>query len=180
MLNHKGTKKLTTERLLLRKLRESDAYDYFTQIVNDKTVLKYTAWPYHESIEQTEEMLANWENAYTKPVLYNWGVEFEGRIIGNITVYRIYEDTNTMELGYCFGKDFWNRGFATEAAKAVIDFLLNQVNAETVIISFAAANPASGKVGEKCGMTYVQTYPKAFTTMDGEVVDILEYKITRN
>ena len=179
MLHHKGTVELQTERLLLRRLRVSDSGDFFTNLVNDKEVLRYTAWPYHETIEQTVGMLTAWCGAYEKPLFYCWGVEFEGKIIGNLTVYRIYEDTNSLEIGYCFGKEHWNKGFATEAVKAVTDFLFSAVNAEKIIVSFASGNPASGKVAEKCGMTYVKTDKAAFTTQSGEVVDVIEYEKNR-
>lgn len=179
MLQHKGTVELKTNRLLLRKLCASDSGDFFTNLVHNKEVLRYTAWPYHETVEQTQTMLTAWERAYSKPAFYNWGVEYEGKIIGNLTVYRLYEDTCTLEIGYCFGKDFWNKGFATEAVKAVLTFLYNEVNAEKIVISFASANPASGRVAEKCGMTYVKTDPAAFTTTSGEVVDVVEYEKNR-
>ena len=67
MLNHKGTVELKTERLLLRRLKVTDKNDFFNHLVNDKEVLRYTAWPYHESVKQTEAMLSAWEGAYAKP-----------------------------------------------------------------------------------------------------------------
>lgn len=179
MLNHQGTQTIKTSRLILRRLTVEDANDFFTKLVNDRQVLKYTAWPYHEKEEQTEKMLASWSTAYDKMAFYNWGIEYDGSIIGNITVYRIYEDTDTVEIGYCFGKDYWNKGFATEAAKAVIEFLFDKVNANKILISYAHKNPASGRVAEKCGMTYVKTEDAAFTTSDGEVVDVIEYEKNR-
>ena len=179
MLNHKGTQFIQTDRLILRRLTSQDTDNFFAQLVNDKRVLKYTAWPYHEKPEQTKKMLDSWSHAYERPAFYNWGIEFEGKIIGNITVYRIYEDTSAMEIGYCFGYGYWNRGFATEAAKAVINFLFDEIGAQKIIISYAHKNPASGRVAEKCGMTYVSTAPNAFTTADGEVVDIIEYEKNR-
>ncbi|MBE6638065.1 MAG: GNAT family N-acetyltransferase [Ruminococcaceae bacterium] len=179
MFTHKGTCNIKTPRLCLRQLTIADASDFFYQLVNDKQVLKYTAWPYHEDIAQTENMLSSWEKAYERPAFYNWGIEYKGKIIGNITVYRLYEDTAAAEIGYCFGSDYWNQGFATEAAKAVMDYLFHKIGAEKIIISFADKNPASGRVAEKCGMTYVQTLPRAFTTSENEVVDIIEYSKNR-
>ncbi len=179
MLTHKGTQKIHTDRLFLRKLTPSDAQDFFTHLVNDKRVLRYTAWPYHTTVSQTEKMLISWSESYKKSAFYNWGIEFDGKIIGNITVYRIYEDVCTLEIGYCLGYDYWNRGFATEAAKAVIDFLFTEINAKKIIVSFASANASSGRVAEKCGMTYIRTSPQAFITTDGETVDIIEYEKNR-
>lgn len=177
MLNHKGTNQMKTERLTLRPLTENDAPAYFSKLVNDKEVLRYTAWPYHNDIEKTKEMLAAWTKHYVKPMFYNWAVDLDGTLIGNFTVYRIYEDECALEIGYCFGKEHWNKGYATEAAKAVIEYLTKEVHAKKIIVSFAAKNPASGKVAQKCGMQYVKTEAGAFTTREGDVVDVHEYEL---
>lgn len=177
MLNHKGTNQMKTERLTLRPLTENDAPAYFSKLVNDKEVLRYTAWPYHEKVEQTEEMVKNWIKNYTKPMLYNWAVALDDDLIGTFTVYRIYEDECAMEIGYCFGKDHWNKGYATEAAKAVVEYLIQEIGAKKVVISYADKNPASGRVAQKCGFQYVKTEENAFTTRDGEVTNVIEYEL---
>ena len=178
MLQHKGTNIMKTERLTLRPLTVDDAPSYFSNLVNDKEVLKYTAWPYHDSMEKTKEMLASWRKHYDKVLFYNWAVELDGTLIGNLTVYRIYEDDCALEIGYCFGKEYWNKGYATEAAKAAIGYLVAEVKAKKIIVSFASPNPASGRVAEKCGMQYVKTEEDAFTTRDGEVVDVITYELS--
>ena len=51
-------------------------------------------------------------------------------------------------------KDCWNQGYATEAAKAMIDFAYQEFDIHDFGANHAVANPASGRVMEKCGMYF--------------------------
>ena len=84
-------------------------------------------------------------------------MEYEGMPIGNISVVRLSEKSEYAELGYCMGYAYWNKGLMPEAAKAVIDFLFSEVGGNHVGISHAVKNPASGKVAQKCGLTFAGT-----------------------
>lgn len=75
--------------------------------------------------------------------------------------------------------DYWNKGIMTEAAKAVIDYLFAEVGVNRVGISHAVKNPASGKVAQKCGLTYEGTKREYYKTSNGEFLDISEYGILR-
>lgn len=56
------------------------------------------------------------------------------------------------ELGYCYGSKYWNKGYATEALKAVIDYLLDECELHVVEAKHYSSNPASGRVMQKAGM----------------------------
>jgi RimJ/RimL family protein N-acetyltransferase len=56
------------------------------------------------------------------------------------------------ELGYDFRSDYWNQGFATEAAIAVRDFAFNEVKLPHLISLIQMGNKASRRVSEKIGM----------------------------
>lgn len=57
------------------------------------------------------------------------------------------------ELGYWIGRPYWGRGFATEAARAVIAFAFETLELHRVQAMHFTRNPASGRVLEKAGMT---------------------------
>lgn len=84
-------------------------------------------------------------------------MEYEGTPIGNISVVRLSEECEYAELGYCMGYAYWNKGFMSEAAKAVIDYLFAEIGVNRVGISHAVKNPASGRVAQKCGLTKEQS-----------------------
>ena len=60
MLNHKGTQKIETERLILRKAKIEDAEAMFRNWANDPEVTKFLTWPVHGSVEITKKLLAGW------------------------------------------------------------------------------------------------------------------------
>ena len=68
----------------------------------------------------------------------------------------------------------------SEAAKAVIDYLFSEIGVNRVSISHAVENPGSGKVAQKCGMSYEGTKREYFKTSTGKFVDIADYGILRS
>ena len=107
-------------------------------------------------------------------------MEYEGTPIGNISVVRLSEKSEHAELGYCMGYAYWNKGFMPEAAKAVIDYLFAEIGVNRVGISHAVKNPASGRVAQKCGLTFEGTKREYFKTFEGEFLDISDYGILRS
>ncbi len=179
MITHKGTQTIHTERLILRKFTVDDAQAMFENWASDERVTRYLTWCPHESPEATKQLLELWCAAYENPNTYNWVMEYEGTPIGGISVVRLSEKSEYAELGYCMGYAYWNKGFMTEAAKAIIDFLFTEVGVNRVGISHAVKNPASGKVAQKCGLTFEGTKREYFKTSTGEFLDISDYGIIR-
>ena len=180
MISHKGTKTIKTERLTLRRFRTDDAQAMFDTWANDERVTRYLEWAPHGSVEVTEYILNDWCNSYEKPDFYNWVIEFNGKIIGNISVVKTNEHSERGEIGYCIGYDFWGKGIMTEAAKAVIDFLLKEVGFNRLTISHAVKNPGSGKVAQKCGLTFEGVKRQYFKALNGEFLDIAFYSILQS
>ena len=107
-------------------------------------------------------------------------IVFDEKIVGSISVVRIDEKSEHMDLGYCIGYDFWNKEIVTEAAKAVIAFLFSQVGVNRISIWHAVKNPASGKVAKKCGMTLEGVFRQYYKSQNGEFLDIAVWSILRN
>lgn len=61
------------------------------------------------------------------------------------------------EMGYWIGVPYWNRGFATEAAAAVLDYAFGELGMNRVVGRYFAGNPASGGVMRKLGMRHEGT-----------------------
>ena len=86
MLTHKGTQTIQTERLTLRRFRSEDAHDMYENWASDDEVTKYLTWPSHASAEISAMLLQDWIKHYEEPDFYQWAIEFEGRVIGSISV----------------------------------------------------------------------------------------------
>lgn len=83
-----------------------------------------------------------------------------------------------MRIGYCLGSKWWGQGITTEALRAVIKFLFDEVRASRIEARHAPANPASGEVMKKCGMRYEATLKNAAWCNIG-VYDTIIYSVLR-
>lgn len=179
MITHKGTQIIQTERLTLRRFTVDDAQDMFDNWASDERVTRYLTWLPHESPQVTRQILESWCVRYDDTAFYNWAMEYDGRAIGNISVVRFDQRFEYCDLGYCMGYAYWNKGLMTEASRAVIDFLFSKVGVNRVGISHALGNDASGRVAQKCGLTFEGTKREYYKTTLGEFLDISDYGILR-
>ena len=158
MLKHKGTVRLETSRLILRRAQMEDAEPMFHNWANDKEVTKYLTWPPHSNIEVTQKVLASWVESYEKEDYYQWMIVLKEihEPIGSIMVSTVGR-AQSAHVGYCIGKKWWHQGIMSETLQAVMDFLFNEVGYHRVEAMHDSNNPNSGKVMAKCGMKYEGT-----------------------
>ena len=78
----------------------------------------------------------------------------EGVVIGNCGLMRQdVEGESLVEVGYHFRRDYWGHGYATEAARACMDYAFERLNVEKLISLILAENLPSRRVAERNGMT---------------------------
>jgi aspartyl-tRNA(Asn)/glutamyl-tRNA(Gln) amidotransferase subunit C len=158
-MNHLGTIELATDRLTLRRFEIEDAENMFYNWANDPEVTKYLTWPAHSSAEVTEKVISDWVSQYNNNEYYMWAIELNEleQPIGSISATHVDDDIESVEIGYCIGKAFWNKGYTTEALTEVLRFFLGQVGAGRVSARHDVNNPNSGKAMAAAGMTYEGT-----------------------
>ena len=108
----------------------------------------------------TRNSIRNWVASYTNPNYYKWAIclkENPEQVIGDISIVATHEEDLSCEIGYILGKKLLGRGTMTEALKAVLDFCFTQAGFQKVRARYASLNPASGRVMEKAGMSYLKT-----------------------
>ena len=179
MFTHKGTVEIKTKRLLLRRFTPDDAQPMFDRWANDERVTRYMTWNPHEVVEVTKGLVEHWCGEYEKPDCYNWAIELDGAPIGNLSVVRMDEAHERMELGYCIGTPWWGQGIMSEAVRAVVDFLFDDVGCNRIQISHLLKNPASGRVAQKCGFTKEGTRREYFRK-NGVWYDDVIYSLLRS
>ena len=147
MLTHMGTKKIYTNRLLLRKFNVFDAEEVFKNWSNDEEVTKYLTWNPHTNLNVTKDLLDSWVLNYKIPSTYNWGIELRDtcNIIGNIGVINFNEKNLSCEIGYCLSRKYWGKGIMSEALEEVINYLFSKVNFNRIEAKHHVDNIASGK-----------------------------------
>ena len=176
-----GTQILHTDRLILRRFVESDAEAMFQNWASSAENLAYVTWNPHPDVEVTRNSIRNWVASYTSPNYYKWAIclkEKPEQVIGDISIVEIHEEDLRCEIGYVLGMEYWGRGIMTEALKAVLDFCFTQVGFQKVRARYASLNPASGRVMEKAGMSYLQTIVNG-VERKGYLADLIYYQISR-
>lgn len=149
--------KIESELLILRPYVFSDA-PTAQKLGNDKAVAETTFIPYPYTSEKVENWIENHAALIENGEAYPLAVilKDEMQLIGTMTI-RIDKTHNKGELAYWVGKEFWGKGFATEASKMMIEFGFNDLNLNRIWAPVMSKNKASGKVMEKVGLRYEGT-----------------------
>ncbi len=162
---------MRTRRLILRDLTYADARR-IALLAGDADVARMTARIPHP---YTEFDAQDWirgieDNEFVQ------GIDFEGYLVGLIG-YTINEDRSA-ELGYWIGKPYWGRGFATEAAEAVIRHGFRIGRVARMTCCHFIDKPASARVIEKLGFRCIGVN-RAFCLARNVEVDTLIYERKR-
>lgn len=178
-----GTKRLETDRLILRRLELDDAEAMFNGWCNDFEVARYLPWDPHGKIEVTNELLEMWVNDYNNSHTYRWIVVLknENRPIGTIDVVNKDINNSIFEVGYCYSKDSWGKGIGSEALNCVVSYLFDEVGVDVITADHNENNPASGRVMQKAGMKkdgFLRS--RVIDKITKERVGLVVYSITRD
>jgi RimJ/RimL family protein N-acetyltransferase len=142
---------METERLILRKFGRNDIGALF-DIYSDKDANFYLPWFPLTSLEEAKTF---YEKHYANQNGYNFAIcqKFDNIPIGYVNV----GDADSYDLGYGSRKEYWHRGFVTEACKAVIK-QLEKSDIPYITATHDINNSRSGNVMKNIGMTYRYSY----------------------
>jgi len=180
-MKHLGTKTIETERLVLRKFKISDAENMYRNWASDNEVTKFLTWQTHTNIEVSKSICKLWESEAECEKNYQWCIELKDikEAIGSIGVVHLSEDIKSVEIGYCIGKRYWNKGIVTEAFKALIEFFFKEIDVNRIEARHDTNNPASGEVMKKCGLQLEGIKRKGDKNNTG-ICDCVVYSILRS
>jgi RimJ/RimL family protein N-acetyltransferase len=140
---------LETERLTLRRPTLADV-KAITRLANDRRIAENTRRLPHPYLHDHAVQFVNAQaDAGCETVFL---IERDFHPIGMVGID--WPKPDAPELGYWLGVDSWGQGFATEAARAVIDFGFEEFDIEHLLAGARVANPASRNVLEKCGFQW--------------------------
>ena len=136
---------LKTQRLTLRPVQASDA-EAVVALAGDRDVARMTARiPHPYTMRDAEQ----WLGSVLAGAEIVFAILHEDTFIG--CAGYMPEGEGIAEFGYWIGKPYWNRGFATEAAVAVVKHALETDKMRVLTSGHFVDNPASGRVLEKLG-----------------------------
>jgi RimJ/RimL family protein N-acetyltransferase len=147
---------LETERLIIREHVLSDAPFFFT-LNSNYNVVKYTGDSSFKMIAEAEKIVQYVMNQYKENGYGRWLVTEKetGNPIGWCGL-KFHTDTKETDIGYRLLESAWGKGYATESAKACIDYGFKHFNLNRIIGDAIKENTASINVFKKLGMTYLK------------------------
>ena len=181
-MNHLGTVELETERLILRRFTLNDAESVFENWASDDEVTRYLTWPTHRNTDASRTYMEFCVKGYDDLSFYQWGIELKEtrELIGNISVVKIFDETDSLELGWVIGREYWGNGYTAEAASKLVDFLFEKVGANRICAEHDVNNPNSGRVMQKAGMKFEGILRQSARNNRGIIVDMAFYSVLKS
>ncbi len=144
--------RIETARLVLRPLTPEDEAALAT-VLSDAETMRWYPRPF--TGDEVREWIERQLDRYSSSTGLLGLVEKQtGRLIGDCgPVWQEVEGRTELEIGYHVSRERWNQGFATEAARVVIDYAFENLGVERVVSMIRPENLASRRVAEKNGLT---------------------------
>ncbi|MGI6378020.1 GNAT family N-acetyltransferase [bacterium] len=179
-LNHVGSVEIVTERLILRRLKESDKEDIYTNLAHDKLVSKTFKLPYYENIDNMNAFMTTYLSRSADINTYFWVIELKKKseAIGIFVTPSRSDSDFTIEVGWALGSNYWGKGYAAEALRAVIKFFFTEIGYNRITAAHFVGHDSSGLVMEKAGMRY-EGMRRQEVFYRGQFIDTENYYILR-
>lgn len=149
---------LKAENLILRPFIIEDGPEVQRMAGDDEIARNTLAMPH----PYLDGMAENWISTHLsdfrdgKSAIWAITLADSGKLAGAIGLM-LQTQLSNAEAGYWLGKEFWNRGYCTEALRTVIDFGFNNLKLHKIFASHFGDNPQSGRVMQKAGIVYEAT-----------------------
>lgn len=168
---------LTTDRLVLREIEDSDYLDMF-EYAKIPYVGPAAGWQPHFSTAETKAVIKMFQGKkkYGQLGVFAIVVKSTNKMIGTIELHT-YTMAHKAELGYTINPFFWGRGFAVEASKKIIAWGFDTLGLKRIECTTFTNNMQSRRVCEKLGLTYEGLKRKGYLLYDESIGDLFCYSI---
>lgn len=152
-----------TDRLILREFVATDKAGMF-ELDSDPEVHRYLGKQPVKHIEEIEKVIQFIRQQYIEFGIARWAVieKSTGDFVGwsglKFMTQEVNNHVNYYDLGYRFIKRYWGKGYATETAKASIDYGFTTLQANDIYAIADVGNAGSNHVLQKCGLTFINTF----------------------
>ena len=148
----------TTERLILRPWKESDAEDLY-RYAKDPRIGPAAGWPVHTSVADSRNVI---QTVLSAEETYAVCFKENNRAIGSIGLFlptQTYMPLagNEMEIGYWIGVPFWGNGLIPEAVRELQRYAFDDLGCAAMWCAYYDGNEKSRRCMEKCGFVYHHT-----------------------
>jgi ribosomal-protein-alanine N-acetyltransferase len=145
---------IETPRLLLRPFTVADAPEV-QRLAGDREIASTMLHVPHPYEGMAEQWIGTHQEHYERGEAVNFALVLRATngLVGAMSL-QLNQPHSHAELGYWIGKPFWNQGYCTEAARAVVHYGFAVLGLHRVYATYLTRNPASGRVMQKIGMSY--------------------------
>lgn len=171
---------LNTDRLTLRAFELSDASEV-QRMAGSSLIAATTATIPHPYLDgMAEDWISKHQVWFEVGISVDFAIELKEskKLIGNISLM-LNKINHRAEIGYWIGEEFWNKGYCSEAMKAVIRYGFTSRVINKITCRHIMTNPASGKVMKKSGLVQ-EGYLKQDIYKNGHYFDTLVYGILKS
>jgi ribosomal-protein-alanine N-acetyltransferase len=171
---------LLTRRLQLRLPQQEDASE-ITGLAGDPEISANTLeipYPYNERMARDWISEVDQKRDQRSELVFIITNRTSGEIIGAIGLMSLDREHSRAKIGYWIGRPFWNRGYATEAVCAILDYGFRVLGLHRIYAYYLTRNRASGRVMDKCGMRY-EGVLRQHVQKNGNFEDIAVHGILR-
>jgi ribosomal-protein-alanine N-acetyltransferase len=145
---------LETERLLLRNQQPEDL-DVIAKMFGDEEVMRFIGDGKTYPRTAAEQSITKWNDYERKHGFTSWAIirKEDNAFIGKCG-FNYLPDKSDIELSYMLDEPYWGSGYASEIAKAALEYGLNKLKIKRVVALVYPQNSPSIRVIEKTGMKY--------------------------
>lgn len=178
-INHLGSVTLETERLILRKTIKEDIDELFYIELNPNLRRYLGIHKVGTSLNDNRNYFDF--SKYDNLDFYRWSIveKDTNKLLGCIYLNVHDEKARSYGIDYFIREDSWNKGYATEASKCVLEFAFNKLNINRIESSGAKSNPGTLKVMEHIGLKYEGVRKDGIFYYYGGIQDLVLYGITK-
>ena len=157
-MNFNPFPELTTERLFLRRLLDSD-WKEISYLRTDAIVNQFVTRPKAENQKEALKFINRINNTIDNNKCLQWSINLKGNAdtIGTICLWNFSEDLKTAEVGYDLNPKFHNLGIMSEVLKHILYFGFNTLNFNTIEAFTQTNNESSKRLLLKNGFTLNET-----------------------
>ena len=171
---------IKTERLVLRKISESDVQAIF-EYCSDPNVAMHTTWEPHKNVDDSVKLVEYAKNNYQRGLCEPLAITLKSTpeiLIGTVGWFWNSEKHQSIEIAYALSPKYWGQGIVVEACRGLINYAVNNFKIHRITSRCRPENTASSRVMEKLGMKHEGTQTKLMF-VKGQYIDLSNYCILK-
>lgn len=168
---------LATERTVIRPYQPADAEALYRAVVASRDHIgQWLSWAYeHTSPQYTRDLIGSFQEQWRQGEVFTYGVfdRASGALLGGLGLHPRDWNVPSFEIGYWLAADAEGHGYMTEAASALVDYLLRDLGARRIEIRCNVRNTRSAAVARRLGFTQEGLIHNDMRLPDGALRDTL-------